>query len=346
MEDYKTNKRSILIDLMKGIGILLVIYGHCMDYGSIEWNYVFAFHMPLFFLLSGYCFVDCQTQNFILKKIKSLILPYFKFYLLGLFLTLSISEWRKVLVLDNFIRDWYMMAPDAIHNSSIWFLVNIFLVSIFFKFIKMILLKNYKITFFLFVNFSVIFLGLLIAYVTKRINLPFHRLPWTLDVVFISLSFYMLGYFFKLNKNVFCSYVCNDTPTRSLRLLLYTVLLSLSVHVNQTVNLHAITLGNPFIYYVGAISGSLLIFEICRTLLSLDFKKIIIPLVFLGRNSLLILGIQSIVIRLIILLYNSIFKTNFSLYSVYRPYSYLIFFTATTICSLICVYIIKFKNKI
>lgn len=48
-------QRNITFDIMKGIGILLVIVGHLnlipMDpYRRI----IFSFHMPLFLILSGY----------------------------------------------------------------------------------------------------------------------------------------------------------------------------------------------------------------------------------------------------------------------------------------------------
>ncbi|MCD4694754.1 MAG: acyltransferase family protein, partial [Bacteroidales bacterium] len=43
------------IDIAKGIGILLVVYGHCQPPPLIE-KFVYAFHMPLFFFISGFLF--------------------------------------------------------------------------------------------------------------------------------------------------------------------------------------------------------------------------------------------------------------------------------------------------
>ena len=43
------------VDEAKGIGIILVMLGHCY----LNWNFCFwfySFHMPLFFILSGYTF--------------------------------------------------------------------------------------------------------------------------------------------------------------------------------------------------------------------------------------------------------------------------------------------------
>jgi len=51
----KTKNRLIWVDIAKGVAILLVIIGHTAPFGSITRNTIFSFHMPLFFLLSGYC---------------------------------------------------------------------------------------------------------------------------------------------------------------------------------------------------------------------------------------------------------------------------------------------------
>ncbi|WP_278969986.1 acyltransferase family protein [Megasphaera elsdenii] len=42
------------IDVAKGIAIVLVIIGHTVQFGGGTRNFIFSFHMPLFFLLSGF----------------------------------------------------------------------------------------------------------------------------------------------------------------------------------------------------------------------------------------------------------------------------------------------------
>lgn len=48
-------ERDHSIDILKGIGILLVIMGHCDIFGRIS-GLIYSFHMPLFIILSGYFF--------------------------------------------------------------------------------------------------------------------------------------------------------------------------------------------------------------------------------------------------------------------------------------------------
>ena len=78
------------IDYIKGIGIIFVILGH-IGFGS---KYIYTFHMPLFFFLSGFLMHTINNKSinsFIISKIKSILLPYFSFSLLS-FLWWAIIE--------------------------------------------------------------------------------------------------------------------------------------------------------------------------------------------------------------------------------------------------------------
>lgn len=78
--------RNEIIDIAKAIGIILMVIGHtrCPEYLR---HLIYLFHMPLFFLFSGYFFNQKYLHDkrmFIKKKIKSLYLPYVKWSLLFL----------------------------------------------------------------------------------------------------------------------------------------------------------------------------------------------------------------------------------------------------------------------
>lgn len=76
------NKQRIeWIDTIKGVGIILVLIGHC-NIPNIN-QYIYLFHMPLFYIISGYCWnVDknCNLpfKDFFNKKFNSYIIPYLK----------------------------------------------------------------------------------------------------------------------------------------------------------------------------------------------------------------------------------------------------------------------------
>lgn len=87
-----TSLRYAVVDMAKGIAIVLVVYGHCLrgliDAGLVaprSWlgvtDYVvYTFHMPLFFAASGLFFRNAEKRsgrNFLIGRLKSIAYPYF-----------------------------------------------------------------------------------------------------------------------------------------------------------------------------------------------------------------------------------------------------------------------------
>lgn len=87
----QTTKRLDHIDIAKAIGLLLVIYGHTFrmsmraahPWCAFSYTFVYRFHVPLLFLLSGMgCTLTAQknrslsARQFVRKKAHSLLLPW------------------------------------------------------------------------------------------------------------------------------------------------------------------------------------------------------------------------------------------------------------------------------
>ncbi len=73
-------KRLAAFDIAKGIAMIAVIVGHCDLLGvpdSIR-DFCFSFHMPLFFIVSGYFLKPTARldRDFVAKSAKSLLIPY------------------------------------------------------------------------------------------------------------------------------------------------------------------------------------------------------------------------------------------------------------------------------
>ena len=72
-------KRDVILDIVRGIGITLMVIGHI---GYPLNTFIYLFHMALFFIISGYFFRDkcwqtpLDVKNFIMRKIKTLYLPF------------------------------------------------------------------------------------------------------------------------------------------------------------------------------------------------------------------------------------------------------------------------------
>ena len=69
-------ERDYTIDILKGIGIMLVILGHCLEWENPVTRLIYSFHMPLFFLVSGYFFQKYKIKDQIKKDYNRLIVPY------------------------------------------------------------------------------------------------------------------------------------------------------------------------------------------------------------------------------------------------------------------------------
>lgn len=74
-----STERNLEIDVFRGLGILLVIMGHTAGLPAEVHRYVYSFHMPAFFFLSGYLFqidkVRRSPRSFINGKFHRLIIP-------------------------------------------------------------------------------------------------------------------------------------------------------------------------------------------------------------------------------------------------------------------------------
>ena len=108
------------IDLTKGVAIFLMVCGHT-GIPSLISNWIWSFHMPLFFIISGMLF--CPTkytniQKFIHRRIQTLIIPYITFSII----VLATSENR---ISDLWIFEGWM------NGCALWFLPVLFMTEIY-----------------------------------------------------------------------------------------------------------------------------------------------------------------------------------------------------------------------
>ncbi len=64
------------IDMLKGLGIILVVFGHTAHAKDTIRILIYSFHMPMFFIISGYLFKTKDKYKNFLKKFMTLLLPY------------------------------------------------------------------------------------------------------------------------------------------------------------------------------------------------------------------------------------------------------------------------------
>ena len=120
----KTGKKDRInwIDFAKGIGIFLVVLGHTnrgihaanlMDTPQFQTvdKWIYSFHMPLFFFLSGIFAERLQKLNigdFLFNRFSVLIAPYVIWATIQLVLQASLSRYtNSVVELDSF--QWFFV---------------------------------------------------------------------------------------------------------------------------------------------------------------------------------------------------------------------------------------------
>ena len=269
-------KRIDWLDNAKGFGIILVVYGH--NYPSLE-DYIYTFHMPLFFFIAGLFHPNQINIKIIKRRVQQIIIPYFLWSILLFSFWFFIgrkygdSSTMNLNVMKNFAGIFYGQGDHAYMNWGIpmWFLPAIFLSFLIFGFIRK--LKNILLQ--LVILLLLISLGFIIP---KVINFHF---MWSIDVAMVSLIFYATAFYFKdffLNNNV---------PYHNILLALFLILhLSISILTDNKVDMYRSKYGNEFLFLLSAIVG--LGFWI------LFFKRIkTVPILsFFGKNTIPILALQ------------------------------------------------------
>ena len=67
--------RNPLLDIMKAIGIFLVIIGHNIQ--GVGYHYIYSFHMPMFFIIAGYFYKERNIVQSVKHDFIRILIPYF-----------------------------------------------------------------------------------------------------------------------------------------------------------------------------------------------------------------------------------------------------------------------------
>ncbi len=195
-------KRIEYIDIAKGIGILLVVMGH-NDFALVSpffYKFIYAFHMPLFFFVSGMFFKsDVPFLKLLRRRFDSLLKPYIVITLLIFFMSLCFTKVGFYEATTRLVKSFYANG-HYIDWVQLWFLPHLFALNIFaFLFYK--LSKSIRIpglTWVLLVIIQVVGVYFIGTFWPFTLGLGGHDLtlygfPLSLDMVLVSGFFFILG---------------------------------------------------------------------------------------------------------------------------------------------------------
>lgn len=192
-------KRDMTFDFLKGIAIISMVLGHCFIPLRLH-DFIYIWHMPLFFIISGYFFRVKGTVEELKAIWKGLLVPYLvtAALVVGIFyindiLTGSSDGTNKlinVLTIDVFLLK---KDPSGLVGGAgpIWFLLALAWCRYAYHILKMLELNL------LWVTVIVIFLSYVAYRISTLINAPFFVLQGI-----VALQFYHFGYIFRRYKAV------------------------------------------------------------------------------------------------------------------------------------------------
>lgn len=204
------NGRDITIDMAKTVGIALVVLGHVSGFGdsvglvSIR-NFLYQFHVPLFFFLSGYCFKENEGwESFAIKRIRRLYLPFIisnlAFYCIHVFTHTLADETFSVIDLVKHCIKILLGLDLTPLGGATWFLITL---------LEALVLYKILITLFNRLPSILVVLSSLLIGITGTLLV----LPWGISRALIALFFVCVGHFTK-------RYLDFSKMKREIRLLL------------------------------------------------------------------------------------------------------------------------------
>lgn len=259
----ETVDRIKSIDVAKGLLIICIVFSHVTTDGQLVRNWLFAFHVPCFFILSGMLFKPNLDKTLRRGTIWGGV--YVLFSLIDIVVLYFFK--RSFFLLDVVVKGFFCMDNQLIFNSPKWFLLVLFWVQL----ISCFLFKtNVKVQ-----HVCIIMLAFLGYFFRKRLIMG-------IGLSFVAVIFFYMGYIIEKKKIFKIIQSFNNKVVLGLISVILLALVFVVSGYNGMVSIQNMQYGNYFIFFINAMLGSLAI--ICMGCV-FEHSKI---LAFYGKNTMLI----------------------------------------------------------
>lgn len=297
----KKIERIDYLDMVKGVGIILVVAGHSGYIPDSALTWLASFHMPLFFIVSGILFALKRSHmekwiDFIKKRACGIMIPYISFSIIYLLIYLHYHTKYPETITNDFLYDSVLQTLSGYGMSVLWFLPSLFLSEICFYGIlrsfysRIDRQKDKRPVIVLFLILVGIMFAVLPIYGKSCAENALlstgttggkylYYLCLTFLRIFPSVNFLWLGYliYFGLIR-------MRDKSAGQVMAGIGFLLLNIAVALkNGRVDMHFLIYNHLILYYIGAFSGAaalILILKNCKPMWLLSF---------LGENSLIVM---------------------------------------------------------
>lgn len=312
-------KRLDYFDMAKGFGSILVLLGHLQGdeffklspyiLPMCEW--IFSFHMPLFFIVSGMLLchrndLEKDTKTLVVKRFKGIMIPYFWFSIFYFSVVIYALIFGSIQPTTFYVNLWYVLGLYGM--NVLWFLPTLFLSEILFIFITK---KSYSKSGFLsggkFAAIKIICIAILshlLSYKLTTMNFDSFLLERVHEFLlvllrplcaaaFIGIGYISYKYIFSENSGFsvkLCSIFKNNTNSfvkKAAGFLLGIIIIVLGayfVKINHGVDFRSMVFKNVFFYYLCSLCGSFGLITICKNIPKISVIS------FFGVNSLIFMA--------------------------------------------------------
>jgi acyltransferase len=283
-----TQHRVSWIDICRGVAIILVLYGHLFNTDKQRYL-IYAFHMPLFFFISGLVFKPTGNKTIksvTIKYIKQLLIPYYLFALLTYVFAFVSQTWGNFnlgSIAFQLFGIIYGSGNDGMlgYNVVLWFLPCLFITKLCFALItrKIHGTKNILL---------VLIAGALLGYAMSLFT-PWIKLPFGFESALTGLAFFGAGYLAIENKNKLKIFA-QQKILLTITTMLFTILIATINYwaSGSQIDLRINHLGNGFLFYLEAFSGIAWAVTISQIIARNAFLE------YLGRHSLILFAWHNI----------------------------------------------------
>ena len=284
----KSQKRIGYVDLYRGIGIILMIMAH-IGFGSLFDYYIHAFHMPMFFFVSGFFYKSDSPDKFFKQKIKTLIIPY-------VFYTFIIYIGWKVICGnpdDSLIIIFLYMNSTPFVAAALWFLTALFIANVIYWLIQTLFNSDIYISI---VAFLIALCGNIIQYFFAKPSI------FAFDAGLVGVGIMHLGFLCRNRRTRVIEKIMNLNWNE---IIIAFVLLSALIFINSKVNMREGKYGIIPLFWINSAGMCIILWNTARKLIETwnknNLKNRAIDYLYsvimnIGRRSLVFLCLNQVMI--------------------------------------------------
>lgn len=345
----KVRERLLWPDMAKGVGMILVIIAHSQYPSTSLRAFITAFHIPLFFIVSGMLMCHTQEENrdykkIIARKAQGIMIPYVTFSVLYMLLDIITTLVKPESAVEHSLFKMFVDFITLHGISVLWFLTALFFGELLFLGVKKLMNQTGHPDGMMALA-GVVAAGILIgaskafhAYYPLYRSMPLLFLGDFLMVLLRSIgvmSFLTIGYYlYKLYFYKEAVHGVKGLWEVAAGMLCFALVYAIAVR-NGVVDFHFLYFFQPFLYYSGAILGSVGVVLVCRHLWNSRL------LYFFGANSLLIM-VTHLDCRVLI---SAIHYANWLNLYVTRAKTYILYLNVALMVILLEVVLVKVINR-